>query len=39
VDWIADPETGRFPLHVKANNPGLMLRAGMSAKVYLLSKK
>ena len=39
VDWIADPETGRFPLHVKANNPRLMLRAGMSAKVYLLSKK
>ena len=39
VDWIADTETGRFPLHVKANNPGLMLRAGMSAKVYLLSKK
>ena len=39
VDWIADPETGRFPLHIKANNPGLMLRAGMSAKVYLLSKK
>ncbi|MDP7621642.1 MAG: HlyD family efflux transporter periplasmic adaptor subunit, partial [SAR324 cluster bacterium] len=39
VDWIADPETGRFPLHVKANNPGLMLRAGMSAKVYLLSKR
>ena len=39
VDWIADPETGRFPLHVKANNPGLMLRAGMIARVYLLSKK
>jgi len=39
VDWIADPETGRFPLHVKANNPGLVLRAGMNAKVYLLSKK
>ena len=39
VDWIADPETGRFPLHVKADNPGLMLRAGMSAKVYLLSKQ
>ena len=39
VDWIADPETGRFPLHVKADNPSLMLRAGMSAKVYLLSKQ
>ena len=39
VDWIADPETGRFPLHIKADNPGLMLRAGMSAQVYLLSKK
>ncbi len=38
VDWIADPETGHFPLHIKANNPGLMLRAGMSAHVYLLSK-
>ncbi len=38
VNWIADPETGLFPLHVKANNPGLMLRAGMSAHVYLLSK-
>ena len=39
VDWIADPETGRFPLHIKADNPRLMLRAGMSAQVYLLSKK
>ena len=39
VDWIADPETGLFPLHVKANNPGLVLRAGMSAHVYLLSEK
>ena len=39
VDWIADPETGRFPLHVKANNPRLMLRVGMIARVYLLSKK
>jgi hypothetical protein len=38
VNWIADPETGLFPLHVRANNPGLMLRAGMSAHVYLLSK-
>ena len=38
VDWTADPETGRFPLHVKAENPGLALRAGMTAKVYLLSK-
>ena len=39
VDWIADPETGRFPLHIKADNPRLMLRAGMIAQVYLLSKK
>ena len=39
VYWIADPETGRFPLHIKADNPRLMLRAGMSAQVYLLSKK
>ena len=39
VDWIADPETGRFPLHIKADNPRLILRAGMSAQVYLLSKK
>ena len=39
VDWIADPETGRFPLHIKADNPRMMLRAGMSAQVYLLSKK
>ncbi len=39
VDWIADLETGRFPLHIKADNPRLMLRAGMSAQVYLLSKK
>ena len=38
VDWIADPETGLFPIHVKANNPELMLRAGMNAHVYLLSK-
>jgi len=36
ISWTADPETGRFPLYVKAANPGLKLRAGMSAKVYLL---
>jgi len=39
ISWSADPETGRFPLYVKAVNPGLKLRAGMSAKVYLLWKK
>ena len=39
ISWTADPETGRFPLYVKANNPGLKLRAGMSAKVYLLRQK
>jgi len=38
ISWSADPETGRFPLYVKAKNPGLKLRAGMSAKVYLLRK-
>ena len=38
ISWTADPETGRFPLYVKAANPGLKLRAGMSAKVYLLWK-
>ena len=37
--WTADPETGRFPLYVKAANPGLKLRAGMTAKVYLLRQK
>ena len=39
ISWTADPETGRFPLYVIATNPGLKLRAGMSAKVYLLKKK
>ena len=39
ISWSADPETGRFPLYVKAANPGLKLRAGMSAKVYLLRQK
>ena len=39
ISWTADPETGRFPLYVIAKNPGLKLRAGMSAKVYLLKKK
>ena len=39
ISWTADPETGRFPLYVKAANPGLKLRAGMSAKVYLLKQK
>ena len=39
ISWTADPETGRFPLYVKAANPGLKLRAGMSAKVYLLRQK
>ena len=36
IAWSADPQTGHFPLYVKAANPGLKLRAGMSAKVYLL---
>jgi multidrug efflux pump subunit AcrA (membrane-fusion protein) len=39
ISWTADPETGRFPLYVKAANPGLRLRAGMSTKVYLLRQK
>ena len=39
ISWTADPETGRFPLYVKAANPGLKLRAGMTAKVYLLRQK
>ena len=39
ISWTADPETGRFPLYVKAANPGLKLRAGMSAKVYLMRQK
>jgi len=39
ISWTADPETGGFPLYVKAANPGLKLRAGMSAKVYLLRQK
>ncbi len=39
ISWTADPETGRFPLYVIATNPGLKLRAGMSAKVYLLKEK
>ena len=39
ISWSSDPETGRFPLYVKAANPGLKLRAGMSAKVYLLRQK
>ncbi|SVC75092.1 uncharacterized protein METZ01_LOCUS327946, partial [marine metagenome] len=30
ISWSADSETGRFPLYVKAANPGLKLRAGMS---------
>jgi len=39
ISWTADPETGRFPLYIKAAYPGLKLRAGMSAKVYLLRQK
>ena len=39
ISWSADPETGQFPLYIKATNPGLKLRAGMSAKVYLLRQK
>ena len=38
ISWSADPRTGRFPLYVKAANPGLKLRAGMSAKVYFHQK-
>ena len=36
ISWSADPESGKFPIYVKADNPGLKLRAGMSAKVYLI---
>ena len=39
ISWTSDPETGLFPLHVKAANPGLKLRSGMSTKVYLLKQK
>ena len=39
ISWSSDPETGRFPLYVKAANPGLKLRAGMSAKVYFMRQK
>ncbi|MBC8258579.1 MAG: efflux RND transporter periplasmic adaptor subunit [SAR324 cluster bacterium] len=39
ISWSADPETGRFPIFVKADNKDHKLRAGMSAKVYLLWKK
>jgi RND family efflux transporter MFP subunit len=39
ISWTSDPETGLFPLYLKATNPGLKLRAGMSVKVYLLKKK
>jgi len=39
ISWLSDPETGRFPLYIKAANPGLKLRAGMSAKVYLMRQK
>ena len=39
ISWTADPETGRFPLYVKAANPGLKLRAGMTAKVNFLRQK
>ena len=38
ISWTSDPETGLFPLYLKATNPGLKLRAGMSVKVYLLKK-
>ena len=39
ISWTSDPETGLFPLYVKATNPGLKLRSGMSTKVYLLKQK
>ena len=38
ISWLADPESGKFPIYVKADNPGQTLRAGMSAKVYLIIK-
>ena len=38
ISWLADPESGKFPIYVKADNLGLTLRAGMSAKVYLIRK-
>ena len=39
ISWTSDPATGLFPLYVKATNPGLKLRSGMSTKVYLLKQK
>ena len=33
ISWTADPETGRFPLYVKAANPGLKLRRSEERRV------
>lgn len=38
ISWIANAQTGRFPIYISAKNPDMKLRAGMSAKVYLLMK-
>ncbi len=36
ISWASNAQTGRFPVYLKAPNPELKLRAGMSAKVYLI---
>ncbi len=38
VAWKSDPQTGRYPVYVTADNPRLELRAGMNANVYLTGK-
>ena len=36
ISWASNPETGLFPVVAAAENPQLKLRAGMSAKIYLV---
>ena len=36
ISWASNAQSGRFPVYLKAGNTDLKLRAGMSAKVYLI---
>ena len=39
LSWAANNRNGKFPVFIRADNPKLLLRSGMSAKVYIVSLK
>ena len=39
LSWTANSQNGKFPVFIRTDNPKLLLRSGMSAKVYLVALK